>query len=67
MTDYASCLLQLAFLFKTSYILAFPLKSEFVENARSLKIRYFQHFIYVNLGIAVEAGGETPPLHRHLH
>ena len=28
--------------------------SEFVENARSLKIRYFRHFIYVNLGILVE-------------
>ena len=29
--------------------------SEFVENARSLKIRSFRHFIYVNLGILVEA------------
>ena len=60
MTDYASCLLQLAFLFKTSYILAFPPKSEFVENARSLKIRYFRHFIYVNLGILVELYKNRP-------
>ena len=28
--------------------------SEFVENAESLKTRYFRHFIYVNLGIAGE-------------
>ena len=33
------------------YTLAHPPKSEFVENARSLKIRFFRHFIYVNLGI----------------
>ena len=34
--------------------------SEFVENARSLKIRYFRHFIYVNLGIAVEVYQNLP-------
>ena len=34
--------------------LAFPPKSEFVENARSLKIRSFRQFIYDNLRIAVE-------------
>ena len=34
--------------------LAHPPKSEFVENARSLKKRYFRQFIYVNLGIAGE-------------
>ena len=38
----------------TSKTLARPPKSEFVENARSLKIRLFRHFIYVNLGILVE-------------
>jgi len=34
--------------------------SEFVENARSLKIRYFRQFIYVNLGILVEACKNLP-------
>ena len=29
-------------------------RSEFVENARSLKIRSFRHFIYVKLRTAVE-------------
>ena len=40
--------------------LAFPPKSEFVENARSLKIRHFRHFIYVNLGIAGEVCQNLP-------
>ena len=52
MTDYASCLLQLAFLFKTSYILAFPPKSEFFKSERKFKSDWFQQFIHVNLGIA---------------
>ena len=60
MTDYASCLLQLAFLFKTSYILAFPLKSEFVEKAEKIKRLLFRHFIYVNLGILVEVCQNLP-------
>ena len=34
--------------------------SEFVGNARSLKIRYFRQFIYVNLGIAVEVCKNLP-------
>ena len=60
MTDYASCNKQLAFLFKTSYILAFPPKSEFVESERKLKSNRFRHFIYVNLGIPVEVCKNLP-------
>ena len=60
MTDYASCLLQLAFLFKTSYILAFPPKSEFVESERKLKSNRFRHFIYVKLRTAVDRCKNLP-------
>ena len=42
------------------YTLAHPPKSEFVENARSLKIRYFRHFIYVKLRTAVEVCKNLP-------
>ena len=42
------------------YTLAHPPKSEFVESARSLKIRYFRQFIYVNLGILVELCKNLP-------
>lgn len=34
--------------------------SVFVENARSLKIRYFRHFIYVNLRTAGEVCKNLP-------
>ena len=34
--------------------------SEFVENARSLKIRYFRHFIYVKLRITGEVCQNLP-------
>ena len=37
-----------------SETLAHPPKPEFVENARSLKIRYFRQFIYIKLRTAVE-------------
>ena len=60
MTDYASCLLQLAFLFKTSYILAFPPKSEFVESERKYKSDRFRQFIYVKLRIAGEVCQNLP-------
>ena len=60
MTDYASCLLQLAFLFKTSYILAFPPKSEFVKSERKFNSDRFQQFIHVNFGIADEVCKNLP-------
>ena len=40
--------------------LAHPPKSEFVENARSLKIRHFRQFIYVKLRIAGEVCKNLP-------
>ena len=40
--------------------LAHPPKSELVENARSLKIRYFRQFIYVKLRAAVEVCKNLP-------
>ena len=60
MTDYASCLLQLAFLFKTSYILAFPPESEFVEKERKIKSLLFRQFIYVKLRTAVDRCKNLP-------
>ena len=41
-------------------ILAHPPKSEFVENARRLKIRYFRQFIYVKLRTAADRCKNLP-------
>ena len=49
-----------AFVLLLCKTLAHPPKSEFVENARSLKIRYFRHFIYVKLRILGEVCKTLP-------
>ena len=43
-----------------SNVLAHPPKSEFVEKVRKIKSLLFRHFIYVNLGILVEACQNLP-------